>query len=172
MSNQTLKDNRSLHKNKSIKSLLKQLSVSRLGHPETTNPNFVSRLKEAKLDTLQLVNVIYRLTENTQAQAKAATILHQQLKYIVDRGLQEEDLPIFEESIEQARRLAVYGYGTARQQEQEAREFTTKAFKLPNSLEHLETPSMGEKRHAFDDQFISQYYEELYKEEQLNFNSS
>ncbi|KAG1384692.1 hypothetical protein G6F61_000221 [Rhizopus arrhizus] len=54
-----------------------------------------------------LVNVIYRLTENTRAQAKAVTTLYQQLKYTVDRGLQEEDLPIFEESIEQAQRLAV-----------------------------------------------------------------
>ena len=59
------------------------------------------------MDTLQLVNVIYRLTENTRAQAKAVTTLYQQLKYTVDRGLQEEDLPIFEESIEQAQHLAV-----------------------------------------------------------------
>ncbi|KAI9248993.1 hypothetical protein EDC94DRAFT_664136 [Helicostylum pulchrum] len=99
--------------------------------PETTNPNFVNQLKETKVNTLQLVSNIYRLTENTRVQAKAATELYEHLRYIIDRGLREEDLPLFEDSIEQSRRLAVYGFGVARQQENEAKEIITKALKLP-----------------------------------------
>ncbi|OAD73159.1 hypothetical protein PHYBLDRAFT_145565 [Phycomyces blakesleeanus NRRL 1555(-)] len=47
--------------------------------------------------------------------------------------------------MERARRLAVFGFGTARQREIEAREHTTKALRLPHSLKHLETPESGEK---------------------------
>ncbi|KAI8093988.1 hypothetical protein BDF21DRAFT_326557, partial [Thamnidium elegans] len=132
--------------------------------PETTNPNFANQLKEAKVDTAQLINTIYRLTENTRVQARAATELFEHLKYVMDRGLQQEDLPIFRDSIEQARRLAVYGFGTAKQQEQEAREITTKALRLPHSLKHLETSQTSEKKLAFDDKFVEQYYEESYKQ--------
>ncbi|KAI8891429.1 hypothetical protein K501DRAFT_327999 [Backusella circina FSU 941] len=81
---------------------------------ETTNPNFINQLKETKVDTAQLVNTIYRLTENTRVQAKAATELYEHLKYIMDRGLQQEDLQIFQDSIEQSRRLAVHGFRPSR----------------------------------------------------------
>ncbi|KAI8886293.1 hypothetical protein K501DRAFT_283903 [Backusella circina FSU 941] len=47
---------------------------------ETTNPNFINQLKETKVDTAQLVNTIYHLTENTRVQAKAATELYEHLK--------------------------------------------------------------------------------------------
>jgi hypothetical protein len=136
--------------------------------PEATNPNFTNQLKETKVDTAQLVNTIYRLTENTRVQAKAATELYEHLKYISDRGLQQEDLPLFQDSIEQARRLAVYGFGTAKQQEKEARDITIKALKLPQSLKHLEPISVGEKRYAFDEKFVEQYYEESYKQKLTN----
>ncbi|KAI9247766.1 hypothetical protein EDC94DRAFT_589666 [Helicostylum pulchrum] len=47
--------------------------------PETTNPNFISQLKQWKVDSLQLVNQIYKLTENMRVQARAATEIFEQL---------------------------------------------------------------------------------------------
>ncbi|KAI8876614.1 hypothetical protein K501DRAFT_337981 [Backusella circina FSU 941] len=108
---------------------------------ETTNPDFINQLKETKVDTAQLVNTIYRLTENTRVQAKAATELYEHLKYIMNRGLRREDLQIFQDSIEKNRRLAVYWFGVAKQQENEAKEITIKSLKLPHSFKHLEITS-------------------------------
>ncbi|KAG1047863.1 hypothetical protein G6F43_009716 [Rhizopus delemar] len=47
--------------------------------PEEINPNFVKKLKKWKVDTHHLVNTIYRLTENTRIQARAATEIYEQL---------------------------------------------------------------------------------------------
>ncbi|KAI8364357.1 uncharacterized protein BYT42DRAFT_506345 [Radiomyces spectabilis] len=73
-----------------------------------------------------------------------------------------EDKDLYDQTVEKARRLAVFGFGTARLQEAEAREVTTKALKPPYSLRHLETP--GEKKYAFNQEFIERYYQETFKE--------
>ncbi|KAI8885333.1 hypothetical protein K501DRAFT_284394, partial [Backusella circina FSU 941] len=120
--------------------------------------------KETKVDTAQLVNTIYRLTKNTRVQAKAATELYEHPKYIMDRGLQQEDLQIFQDSIEQSSRLAVYGFGLAKQQENKANEITTKALRLLHSIKHLEITLSNEKRFTFDETFVEQYYNKTYKQ--------
>ncbi|KAG1096098.1 hypothetical protein G6F42_018427 [Rhizopus arrhizus] len=132
--------------------------------PESTNPNFIPQLKQGKVDTLQLVSTIYKHTENTRAQARAASEIFESLQYISERGMQQEDEELYHTTMEKARRLAVFGFGTARQQENEAKEATTKSLRLPYSLKHLETPESGEKKYAFSNEFIEQYYEETFKQ--------
>lgn len=105
------------------------------------------------MDFHQLVTTIYRLTKNTRIQAKAATEIYEQLQYITERGWQQEDADMFTETIEKVRQLAVFGYGIAKAQEDEARETTTKALKLPHSLKHLETSQKGDKKYAFTSEF-------------------
>ncbi|KAG1275406.1 hypothetical protein G6F66_012787 [Rhizopus arrhizus] len=51
--------------------------------PESTNPNFIPQLKQGKVDTLQLVSTIYKHTENTRAQARAASEIFESLQYTV-----------------------------------------------------------------------------------------
>lgn len=63
--------------------------------------------------------------------------------------------------MEKTRRLAVFGFGTAKQHEYEAKEA---ALRLPYSLKHLEPPKSSKKKYTFDQQFAEQYYEESFKQ--------
>ncbi|KAI8636672.1 hypothetical protein BD408DRAFT_329444, partial [Parasitella parasitica] len=62
--------------------------------------------------------------------------------------------------------LAVYGFGSAKLQEADARELTLKAINLPPSLKHLEQQrqSTSEKKFALSEDFLEQYYEETFKQ--------
>ncbi|CEP07113.1 hypothetical protein, partial, partial [Parasitella parasitica] len=62
--------------------------------------------------------------------------------------------------------LAVYGFGSAKLQEADARELTLKAINLPPSLKHLEQQYQGssEKKFVFSDEFLEQYYDETFKQ--------
>lgn len=134
--------------------------------PEEINPNFTPKLKGWKVDSLHLVNTIYRVTENTRIQARAATEIYEQLQYVAERGWQQEDGDVVNEAIEKVRRLAVFGYGIAKSQEDEAREEATKAIKLPQSIKHLERPATkGDKKYAFSQEFIREYNEASYQQD-------
>ncbi|GAA5798172.1 hypothetical protein HPULCUR_003572 [Helicostylum pulchrum] len=50
-----------------------------------------------------------------------ATELYENLKYIADGGLRQEDLPLFLDSVELCRELAVYGFAIAKQQMSDAK---------------------------------------------------
>ncbi|KAG1153110.1 hypothetical protein G6F37_010652 [Rhizopus arrhizus] len=113
--------------------------------PEEINPNFIKKLKQWKVDSHHLVTTIYRLTETTRLQARVATEIYEQLQFVAERGWQLEDGEIVNEAVEKVRRLAVFGYGIAKAQEDEAIEETTEALRLPHSIKHLESPAKGDK---------------------------
>lgn len=133
--------------------------------PEEINPNFIKRLKQWKVDSHHLVTTIYRLTETTRLQARAATEIYEQLQFVAERGWQLEDGEIVNEAVEKVRRLAVFGYGIAKAQEDEAREETTKALRLPHSIKHLESPAKGDKKYAFSTEFVQKYYDAYFQQE-------
>ncbi|KAG1394098.1 hypothetical protein G6F58_012182 [Rhizopus delemar] len=102
--------------------------------PEEINPNFIKKLKQWKVDSHHLVTTIYRLTETTRLQARAATEIYEQLQFVAKRGWQLEDGEIVNEVVEKVRRLAVFGYGIAKAREDEAREETTKALRIRSKV--------------------------------------
>ncbi|KAG1445145.1 hypothetical protein G6F57_017651 [Rhizopus arrhizus] len=102
--------------------------------PEEINPNFIKKLKQWKVDSHHLVTTIYRLTETTRLQARAATEIYEQLQFVAKRGWQLEDGEIVNEVVEKVRRLAVFGYGIAKAREDEAREETTKALRSSKEI--------------------------------------
>lgn len=125
---------------------------------ETANPNFIDKLKEHKLDSLQHINTIYKLTESTRVQARAATEIYNRLE--------PGDETLIRNAFESLRKLAVYGFGAAKLQESEARDSTLKAIKLPPTLKHLQPQqSSGDKKYAFGDDFLEQYYDETFKQQ-------
>ncbi|KAI9482752.1 MAG: hypothetical protein EXX96DRAFT_630758 [Benjaminiella poitrasii] len=129
--------------------------------PEETNPNFVPQLKKWKVDTLQHINTIYRLTENARIQAKAATEIYEQLQYVAERGWQ-----VIKEAVEKVRRLAIFGYTVSQKpQKDEAREEITKAIQLLRRLKHLRGDAKGERKFAFTIEFVQQYYEASFQQE-------
>ncbi|KAG0756033.1 hypothetical protein G6F66_011108 [Rhizopus arrhizus] len=135
--------------------------------PEEINPNFIKKLKQWKVDSHHLVTTIYRLTETTRLQARAATEIYEQLQFVAKRGWQLEDGEIVNEVVEKVRRLAVFGYGIAKAREDEAREETTKALRLSHSIKHLESPAKGDKKYAFSTEFVQKYYD-AYSQQELS----
>ncbi|GAA5806759.1 hypothetical protein MFLAVUS_000107 [Mucor flavus] len=83
--------------------------------------------------------------------------------------LQESELrdeTLIRNAFESLRKLAVYGFGAAKLQESEARDSTLKAIKLPPTLKHLQPQqSSGDKKYAFGDDFLEQYYDETFKQQ-------
>ncbi|CEP06839.1 hypothetical protein [Parasitella parasitica] len=112
-------------------------------------------LYTSKVDSLQLTNLIYKFTETTRAQARAATQIYELLNFLQSRGLQPADEPRITNEIESIRNLAVFGFGAAKLQESEARDTTLKAIKLPPTLKHLEPhQSCGDKKYALSEEFL------------------
>ena len=134
--------------------------------PESINPNFTNQLKDWKIDALQVINIIYRITENTRVQARAAAELYGQLNYLGEQGQSENgnDWNLFNETIEQTSRLAIFGLGTAKNQENEARELALKAIRLFNNLKHLESSGNQDKKYAFDEEFVALYNKEKFQQ--------
>lgn len=124
---------------------------------ETVNPNFIDKLKEHKLDSLQHVNAIYKLTEATRVQAREATEIFSKLEFLNRRSLESGDETVIKNAVESIRELAINGFGAAKLQESEARETTLQVIKLPTTLKHLQPPqSSGDKIYAFGENFTSQ----------------
>lgn len=118
-------------------------SVHRYTHDEWTtaeqiNKGFIPELKNWKVDAYQLVHTICKITETTRIQARASTELYEQLQYLQNKTefISAKDRDIFNNAIEQAQRLAVYGFGSAKFQENDAKEVAIKALKLPASIKH------------------------------------
>ncbi|KAG1044387.1 hypothetical protein G6F43_011463 [Rhizopus delemar] len=137
-------------------------SVQRYNHDEWTtaeqiNKEFIPELKNWKVDAYQLVHTIYKITETTRIQARASTELYEQLSYLQDKTefASTKDRDIFNNTIEQAQRLAVYGFGSAKFQENDAKEVAIKALKLPTSIKHLEHSTEEDgKKNSFDGDFV------------------
>ncbi|KAI8641805.1 hypothetical protein BD408DRAFT_388400 [Parasitella parasitica] len=87
---------------------------------EAISPYFTNDLRQHKVDSSQFTQTIYRYAEITRTQARAATALCERLHVA--------------EAANDLRQLAVYGFGSAKLQEADARELTLKAINLPPSL--------------------------------------
>ncbi|GAA5809788.1 hypothetical protein MFLAVUS_003201 [Mucor flavus] len=71
-----------------------------------------------------LVEIYNELEDCSPAEllrARSAAELYENLKYIADRGLRREDLSLFQDSVEQCRKLAVYELRITKQRENNAK---------------------------------------------------
>ncbi|KAI8644024.1 hypothetical protein BD408DRAFT_324627, partial [Parasitella parasitica] len=133
---------------------------------EAINPNFTNDLRQHKVDSLQYTQTIYRYAEITRTQARAATALCERLQFLTTKEFQPDDVASVAEAADDLRQLAVHGFGSAKLQEADVRELTLKAINLPPSLKHLEQQhqSTSEKKFAFSEEFLEQYYDETFKQ--------
>ncbi|KAG1136156.1 hypothetical protein G6F37_012135 [Rhizopus arrhizus] len=58
---------------------------------------------------------------------------------------------------EAAKRLAVYGWASARAQDHQATEFEAKAIRIPQNISLDYLPEEGKKRQAFSKEFVMEY---------------
>lgn len=116
------------------------------------------------MDTAQVVTTIYKSSETLRTYGRAATELYEQLSNIQEGEIsQDEAHQLLAEAVENSKRLAIFAWYQAKQQDEEAKEYATKALKLPASLKHLETKPSG-KKEAFSPEFLEQYNEAAYQQ--------
>ena len=142
---------------------------------EQINKEFIPDLKNWKVDAYQLVSTIHKITETTRLQARASTEIYEQLQYLQSKAafISEKDSEIFNNTIEQAQRLSIFGFGSAKQQEREAKEVSLKALKLPASIKHLEyTAEDDGKTNSFDRDFVEQLQKARFEDKVLRDASS
>ncbi|KAG1447163.1 hypothetical protein G6F56_009347 [Rhizopus delemar] len=92
--------------------------------------------------------------------ARAATELYEQLQYIqtVTHAVNPIELDNIQSKCrEAAKRLAVYGWASARIQDNQATEFAAKAIKVPQNVSQDYLPEEGTKRQAFSKEFVMEY---------------
>ncbi|KAG1137448.1 hypothetical protein G6F37_013526 [Rhizopus arrhizus] len=141
--------------------------------PEQINKELIPELKKWKIDTFQVVSSIYKYSDNTRAQARASTEIYTQLQYLQQKVHfdNDEDREIFEGAIDQAAKLATFGFGQAKFQDNDAKELATKALRVPASLKHLEkTQDEDRVSNAFDQEFIAKLHQERFQQRLLSSN--
>jgi hypothetical protein len=115
-----------------------------------------------------VVNAHYKGAENSRTHGRAATEIYEQLFTIKNGGLSvSEAEQLLEEAMESAKRLAVHAWTQARQHDEDAKTYATKALRLPSTLKHLETKESSSKREAFNNDFIEMYNEANYQQRVL-----
>ncbi|KAG0975672.1 hypothetical protein G6F28_012858 [Rhizopus arrhizus] len=70
-------------------------------------------------------------------------------------------------TLESSRRLAIHAWVQGKQHDEDAKDYATRALRLPPSLKHLETKESGSKREAFSEEFIVKYNEANYQQRVL-----
>ncbi|KAG0852319.1 hypothetical protein G6F17_008215 [Rhizopus arrhizus] len=135
---------------------------------EEINKSLLPKLKAYTVDTAQVVALIYKSSDIIRTQGRAATELYEQLATLQNDGEmpQEQARQLLATTVENAKRLAIFTWYQAKQQDEEAKGYAIKALKLPASLKHLENKPSG-KKDAFSLEFLEQYNEATYQQRVL-----
>lgn len=134
--------------------------------PERVNKSLLPKLKAHKVDTQQIVNTIYKITENTRFQAAVAVDIYERLQYALEAATDVQEVrQIMEQCSTHSKRLAVYGIHAAKQQEREAKGYSDEAIKIPVSAQHVEPEEPNDKfKDAYSGEFLSAYYKAQHDE--------
>ncbi|KAG1320862.1 hypothetical protein G6F62_011116 [Rhizopus arrhizus] len=120
------------------------------------------------VDTTQVVNAHYKGAENSRLHGRAATEIFELLLTIKSGELTvDEANQLLDEALESARRLAIHAWAQGKQHDEDAKDYATRALRLPPSLKHLEAKESGSKREAFSEEFIVKYNEANYQQRVL-----
>ncbi|KAG1150111.1 hypothetical protein G6F37_011279 [Rhizopus arrhizus] len=142
---------------------------------EQINKEYIPDLKNWKVDAYQIVSSIYKNTETTRIQARASTEIYEQLQYLQEKAVftSARDQEVFNSTVEQAQRLAVFGFGSAKFQENDAKDLSLKALRLPPNARHLEHSIEEDgKTNAFDRAFVEQLQKARFEDKVLRDASS
>ncbi|KAG1047248.1 hypothetical protein G6F43_010292 [Rhizopus delemar] len=138
-------------------------NVPKYNHNEWTrtpqiNKEFINELKKWKVDTHQVVTSIIKHAEEARFQTRTSTEIFELLEYIKEECTfeGEEFRQLFLNAMAQASRAAICGFAHASDLDQEAKEYSTKALRLPTSLRYMEQEEDNRKHNLFDSDFEQQ----------------
>jgi hypothetical protein len=85
---------------------------------ESINKSFIQKYKRHNVDTYQVLNTIYRITDNTGIAARASTEIYEKQLYLHTHQATmapQEAIQLLDEIIEDTKRLAVFNWVSAKQ---------------------------------------------------------
>ncbi|KAG1436877.1 hypothetical protein G6F56_013367 [Rhizopus delemar] len=91
-------------------------------------------------------------------------LLGADLKFVLECEGSEQDEEQLTDILEKIRRLSVYGYATGKRIDDEVKDISTKALRLPTSVKYLEDKDDSEKDLAFDDETVEKIQQASYEE--------
>jgi hypothetical protein len=136
-----------------------------------TNKQLVSELKRSQVDANQLVQQIYKDGEKIRNTARAATELYEDIEAIMEEDEKETIQQHLSTIQQKCQVLAVYGYSSAKQLDEEARRITSINIKLPNSMRDLIETEEDDKEMAFSQEDMELLRTERFHERLLQQSS-
>ena len=137
--------------------------------PEKINKSVLPYIKKHSTDTINVINSIQKITENTRFQARVAMEIFEELQGLLHQNPdQQQARRILEGIIESSKRLATFGLATAKAQEREAKANADKALNFPISIKHLETTEEESKaKNAYSEEFLRNFHQARFEQRLL-----
>jgi hypothetical protein len=136
-----------------------------------TNKELINELKRCNIDANQLVQQLYKDGEKIRHSACAATELFDDIESI----LEEDDLDNIKQHLsilqQKCQVLAVYGYSTAKNLDDEAKRITTANIKLPTSMRSIISTEEEDKELVFSQEEMQYLHNERFRENLLKKSS-
>ncbi|OAD68478.1 hypothetical protein PHYBLDRAFT_173468 [Phycomyces blakesleeanus NRRL 1555(-)] len=131
------------------------------------NQIFVSDLKKYTMDAHQIVQGKYKDGNKLRIAGRAASEVFNDLKYIKSQQSSNKDAADFDELIKKVRRLTVYAFASGKTLDEDAKELSIRAIKLPTRARYLEDEDDNDKDTAFDQEWVEKIQQARYEESVL-----
>jgi hypothetical protein len=115
---------------------------------EVVNKAFIQELKNARIDTYQLVQQKYSEASKLRTSAKAATKIYNDIQEFIQNP--NENTGKLHNAIEKSRELAIANFHGARKMDREAKELVARAIKLPYNIHINSEEEDDTRRTTFD----------------------
>ncbi|OAD68326.1 hypothetical protein PHYBLDRAFT_68873 [Phycomyces blakesleeanus NRRL 1555(-)] len=128
------------------------------------NQIFVPDLKKYTMDAHQIVQGKYKDGDKLRIAGRAASEDFNDLKYIKSQQNSNKDASDFDELIEKVRRLAVYAFASGKTLDEDSKELSIRAIKLPTRARYREDEDDNDKDMAFDQEWVEKIQQARYEE--------
>ena len=134
----------------------KRYELDKWTTPERINSELYKEINKHKSDTSDVISKIYEITETTRFQAKFTAQIYEQLQYVLQQSSNlDEARAIIQRTTDQSKRLAIFGFSQAKNQERVARNYAIDAINIPASIRYQVPKKENYKTtNAFSDEFM------------------
>ncbi|KAG1466193.1 hypothetical protein G6F56_004734 [Rhizopus delemar] len=133
---------------------LPKLSL-RTNSKRTFNKVYLPELKKFQVDAAQTVSAIGKGADRLRTAGRGAAEIFLDFQFIIKEGGSEEDM---EAILEKPKRMAVYSFATGKELDQDAKELSTRALRLLESLRYLEDDKEDDKDLLFSSDVAEKKY--------------
>jgi hypothetical protein len=132
-----------------------------------TNKELIAELKRSNVDANQLVQQMYKDAEKLRHTARAAAELFEDIDIILE---QDDPTTAGQQLValqQKCKTIAIYGFSTSKQLDNDARKTTTAAIKLPATMRYIAETETEDKDLAFSQEDMERLHQERFQERLL-----